>query len=262
MRKVFFLCLFLVITSYGVLWAAFASIDKVKIRIDAKTGSTVAGVITLENKENKNISVKIYPMEWKYIKPFDGSKKFMPLGSSCERAQEWLQVYPQFVELAPGEKQSVHYKLQIPEDLTHPCYLVIFFETDVTGSNSISGKNRIGLQIFTRIGSLLLVEPEDISTRTVSIASVSRQGDSLNVDIENKGNTALIGTISAFVMDRDENLLYRTEKRGIYMPANINAVIPLKILGEAGNLSGYKAIITIQPEVGQPISVEMLLSRD
>ncbi len=264
MRKVLFLTVIFVFGVHFMLWAAFASIDKVKIRIEDPTGSTASGIITLENKEDKPIEVKIYPMEWRYVSPYDGSKDFMPLGSSCPDIANWFQVYPEYVRLMPGERQSVHYKLNIPDNLKRPCYLVIFFETDLTGSGSVSGKNRVGLQIFTRIGSLLLVEPSDIVVRSADAVSVTMSAaDRLTVTLNNKGNAALIGSVSVFVMDRDGNILARTEKKDIYMPPQAKGDVELNIIGSGlGFSSAYTALVTIQPEVGQPISVELPISSD
>lgn len=264
MRKALFLVFLFILGSTAMLWAAFASIDKVKIRIDDRTGSTASGIITLENKESKPIEVKIYPMEWKYVFPYDGSKDFMPLGSGCPDIANWFQVYPEYVRLMPGERQSVHYKLNIPAGLNGPCYLVIFFETDLTGGGSVSGKSKIGLQVFTRIGSLLLVEPVDVTIRSVGVVAVDRvSSDELSVKLDNKGNAALIGSVSVFVMDRDGNILSRTEKKEVYMPPRTRGGVKLNLIGSGLGIGpGYTALVTIQPEVGQPVSVELPISSD
>ena len=264
MRKFLFLIVICLCGVNTLLWAAFASIDKVKIRVDSPTGSTVAGVITVGNNEDKPINVKIYPMEWTYVSPFDGSKKFMPIGSSCPGSNEWVQIYPGYVRLEPGERRSVHYKLNIPPGLKKPCYLVIFFETDVTGSSSVSGKTRIGLQVFTRIGCLILVEPSNIAIRSVGVDSVNMVSpNKLQIRLNNLGNTVLIGNVSIFVMNEDGKIISRTEKKDVYMPPGETGSIPLKLMGSGLMVRpAYEALVTIQPEMGHPVSVELPIISD
>ncbi len=237
--------------SYG----AFVNLDKVKIRITAPTGSTEAGTIVAENRENRDVFVKVYAMEWEYVSPYDGSKKFFPLGTSCPKASDWFRFFPSELTLAPGEKALIHYKITIPPDMKKPCYLVLFFETDLGGSSGVKGEKAIGLQFLTRIGTLFLIEPSNIATREVSLVDADIEGKDMVVKLKVEGNCALIGKLSAFIMDEADMLVARTPMVGVYAPPQETVEVKLP-LDKA--LSGrYKVLITLQPEVGQVRSWEV-----
>ncbi len=236
-------------------WAAFVNLDKVKIRITASPGSSEAGVITVENREDKEIFVKIYAMEWQYSKPFDGSKIFFPLGTNYGNVETWFRFSPKELRLSPGERTLVHYRVEVPNDIKEACYLVLFFETEMGGSDAVRGEKHIGLQFLTRIGTLFLIEPKGIVLRRADLLSASLEEKGVNLKIKNAGNCALIGKVSVFAMDENNMLVGRSKSTKIYAPAKseFEFVVPLD---SSDYLRAKKLLVTIQEETGNVYSWE------
>lgn len=237
--------------------SAFVNLDKVKVRITQPRGSDVAGFVVVENREDRPVVVKVYAMEWKYIPPYDGAKEFYPLDTTCPRISEWFRFSPTELHLDPGEKALVHYRANIPLDLPHPCYLVLFFETEAGGGESVIGKERIGLQLLTRVGTLFLIEPSDLAVNNVDILDAKLEGGKLKVRLVQRGNCALIGKLSAFVMGEGELLIARSKHTSIYAPPGADLWVPVEL---QGNTAGARSVmITLQLEGGSPVSKELPL---
>ena len=236
-------------------WAAFVNLDKVKIKITASPGSSEAGVITVENREDRKIFVKIYAMEWQYVKPFNGSKKFFPLGTIYKDIERWFRFSPKEMTLAPGERSLVHYKVEIPKDIKESCYLVLFFETDVGGSDVVKGEKKVGIQFLTRIGTLFLIEPEGVVLRKAELLGASIGEKGITLKIRNKGNCALIGKVSVFAMDENDMLVGRSKSTKIYAPSKSEFEFVVPFDG-SDYLRAKKLLVTVQEETGKVYSWE------
>ncbi len=257
--RVVFAVLFCVFMQLPV-YAAFVNLDKVKVRIEIKPGNSAAGVVTVENKEKKPVFVKIYAMDWKYIAPYDGSKDFFPLGTLPTTVGKWFEFSPASLRLGPEEKKIVHYRIDLPKDVKGGHYLVLFFETESKGRNVFTKNRRVGLQLLTRIGTLFFVEPNTAVNRSVSIedCTVDLRSGQAEVTVDNKGDVFLVGKLSVFLMNQSTGMvLVRSEFRKLYMPDRTKAKIAVKLIGDLEKLEPgqYSALITLQPEVGNPVSV-------
>ncbi len=236
-------------------WTAFVNLDKVKIRITTPPGTTEAGIITVENRENHPIFVKVYPMEWRYIQPFDGAKEFYPMGTLYKGVEKWFRYSPQELQLAPGERALVHYKVNLPENIDSPCYLVLFFETELGGSEAVKGEKRVGLQLLTRIGTLFLIEPKGVVFRKAELVGATVSGKGVSLKINNLGNTALIGKIRVFVLDDKDMMLGKSETVDVYAPpkTKFDFFVPLS---SSGFFGAKKLLVTLQEETGKVYSWE------
>ncbi len=246
-----FLCFTVAYSSF----AAFVNLDKVKIRITSVPGESESGVITVENREDREIFVKVYAMEWKYVKPFDGSKVFFPLGTNYKDIETWFRFSPKELRLSPGERALVHYRVDIPNDIKEASYLVLFFETEMGGSDAIKGEKHIGLQFLTRIGTLFLIEPKGVVLRKVELleARIGEKGAMLT--IRNSGNCALIGKVSVFAMDDHDMLVGRSKPINVYAPPKTEFDFTVPLEG-SDFFRARKLLVTVQEETGKVYSWE------
>ncbi len=236
--------------------AAFLNVDKMKIVIDNPAGETVPGVITVQNQEDYPLTVKVYPMAWRYVSPYDGKKEFFSVEDI--RAEDVLLVTPREFVLEPGERRLVRYKVNIPSQIDTPMYLVLFFETDAVSS---SHSARMDIRLVTRVGTLFFIEPKGVASYHISSQGCAElKEDGVHISLLNDGNTALVAQISAFLLDERERFLCRTGQVDVYVPAgdNFSVVLPLK--GQVSDSNkAKKVLLTVQAERSEPVSLDIQL---
>ncbi|QAT17153.1 hypothetical protein BU251_05120 [Candidatus Velamenicoccus archaeovorus] len=154
------------------LAAAGIRIDSPKIRVSANPGSYASGEIKVDNTGQQEISIKVYLEDWVYAQA-DGSKDFMPKGTTSLSCSNWITFYPADFKLAAGKSETVHYTVNIPPDAKGGHFSVMFFETE---GGEMEQKQEDGstafVKVLNRIGALFYAEAEGTVEKKAEIRSL------------------------------------------------------------------------------------------
>ena len=241
---VLFLCLL------NPLARAEVVLDKGKIAIKVKPGETVKGSLTLTNNSAVDIPLRAYYEDFTYVAPFDGSKNFLPAGSTDYSCGDWISYSPQEFILSASSKQELNYVIKVPENARGGYYGVLFFEK----SPKLAPKE-IGLGIIVRVGCLFFIETEDRLKKS-ELESISAEDNMLKADFTNTGNTVLIGRAIYYTMDARGMVVDRSETEKFYLP--IKGKYPLSIaMPEKLSVGRYTIILTFDLEEGDVLVKEI-----
>ena len=131
-------------------------LEEGKVQLDVTPGENIAGKLTLHNTSGQNVDMKVYLEDFVYKPPFDGSKEFLPKGTSEHSIADWVSVSTQSLTFGPYAKKTVPYSINVPEDMDKGHYGVLFFEKE---GMQVDGKT--GLNVVTRVGCLFFIEPKN-----------------------------------------------------------------------------------------------------
>lgn len=257
MKRLVFLLIGILVANVYFQAAAAAEVilDRGKVKLTIKAGETITGFITLRNDSNTDIPLRAYFGDFVYIPPFDGSKKFLPLGATESSCGEWVSFSPQEFTLPALTKRQINYVIKVPQDASGGYYGVLFFET--APGKPEEGK---GLQIITRIGSLFFLETEDRIKRA-SLNDLSIEEDSIQAHFVNSGNVILISNAVFYIMDEEGMVVDRREIKKFYLPPGEKFPFTIPIL--AGLSSGsYTVVLTFDLEEGDILVREIDFSKD
>ncbi|MCM8774396.1 MAG: hypothetical protein NC820_06660, partial [Candidatus Omnitrophica bacterium] len=175
-------------------------IDKAKIKLDVFEGQTISDSITVNNLSDREIKVKVYPQDFVYLPPFDGSKNFLPLGSTPNSCARWLNFPLQEFSLPPYGMKVFTYSINVPLGISGGYYAVLFFETSPTPF-SMENKD-IELNFAQRVGCLFFLESENkIKRGEVDVVSI--EDNFIEGNFWNRGNTILTPDTVFYIMDRE-----------------------------------------------------------
>lgn len=192
---------------FGAVSFAVAGIriDSPKVRVSAKPGSYASGEIKVDNTGQREIPIKVYLEDWVYAHA-DGSKDFMPKGTTALSCSNWITFYPADFKLAAGKSQIIRYTVNIPPDAGGGHYSVMFFETE---SGEIERAQKDGstafVKVLNRIGALFYAEAEGTVDKKAEIRSLDirqRLNDFIvSAAFVNTGNTDITASGTFDVLD-------------------------------------------------------------
>jgi hypothetical protein len=196
-----------IVIYFGVASLAVAGIriDSPKIRVYAKPGSYASGEIKVDNTGKQEIPIRVYLEDWVYAKA-DGSKDFMPKGTTPLSCSNWITFYPADFKLAAGKSEIIHYTVNIPADAAGGHFCVMFFETE---GGDVEQKQEDGstalVKVFNRVGALFYAEAEGTVNKKAEIRSLDiRQNLNdfiVTAAFVNTGNTDITASGTFDVLD-------------------------------------------------------------
>ncbi|MCM8827397.1 MAG: hypothetical protein NC904_07790 [Candidatus Omnitrophica bacterium] len=190
-------------------------IDKAKIKLDVFEGQTISDSITVNNLSDKEIKVRVYPQDFVYLPPFDGSKNFLPLGSTPNSCARWLNFTLQEFTLPPYGMKVFNYSINVPWGVSGGYYAVLFFETSPTPF-PMENKD-IELNFAQRVGCLFFLESENkIKKGEVEVVFV--KDNFIEGNFGNRGNTILTPDTVFYIMDREGLIIDRGNLDTFYIP--------------------------------------------
>jgi hypothetical protein len=210
-----FLSIFIFL-SYSNLYAYKAiQLDQPKVRLIVPPGQSKAGRIEVKNDSKEPKAVKIYVEDWAYTAD-DGSKKFMPSGTTDLSCANWISFAPaEFIVPALG-KQYVNYTVKVPKEAVGGHYAVLFFESAM-GNLPEKTEAMVSMPVAIRIGSLFYIEPEGTINRTAELGKLSLERKSnseplaINLDFKNTGNVDIIAAGNFNIIDKQGIVYSRGE---------------------------------------------------
>ena len=214
-KRIFFGTLLLVnISSLGF---AQVFLEEGKVKLSVTPGENVAGKLILHNTADEDVNMKVYWEDFVYKPPYDGSKDFLPKGTSEYSAANWVNVNTQTLAFGPFAKRIVSYTVNVPEDIRQGHYGVLFFENEAKQFDGAKGVN-----VVTRVGCLFFIEPENKSKR-VDLKNFQFSGKKLTTSFTNLGNVVVIPDGTFYVINDDGIVFDRGEIKKIYLPSDKTA---------------------------------------
>ena len=180
------------------------------IHLSTPPGGTDSGTITVENKSDSSIDMQAYVEDWVYNP--DGSKKFLPPGSTPLSCAKWINIYPKKFHLEPKDRMGVQYTISIPEDAEGGHYTVIFFES-IVGDDDAEGE--LMVRFAGRIGTIIYQETKGKVDKSASIVSFECGRPDQNKPLEakvifkNEGNTYIKAEGVMQIIDGKGNIFGR-----------------------------------------------------
>lgn len=230
-------------------------IEEGKVVLAVSGGDRVNKSLTIHNTSKDPVDVKVYWEDFEYQPPYDGTKNFMPAGSSKTSASQWVSFSPQTFRLPAFARQQIDYSVSVPSQVTEGHYGALFFEK--AGDNV---KTETGVSVIVRVGCLFFIEPKDKSKKAV-ISDIQLGGKKLQGAFTNQGNAILIPRMTYNIMDEREGVVAdRGEVKKSYVPPGATAQWEIT-LPQGLNAANYTLILNTDLDNGDVIVKEIQLSR-
>jgi len=224
-------------------------IDQPKIRLNMPPGWSDGGIIKVENRDSEPLKVRAYLSDWEYSEQ-DGSKNFLPPGTTSRSCAEWIKFYPSDFTISPGGTQKVNYVVGIPKDGVGGHYAVLFFEVELGYARD--EEQQIDVKLYNRIASLFYIEPEGTIIKEAKLENftISESEGKVNLEVEflNVGNVDITATGSFDIIAEDGFVLTRGKVRDIYTFPGERAKLYAKGLSAGFSKGKYSVIITLDLE--------------
>lgn len=203
-----------VLIAFGMASPASAQIflEEGKVALELKPGENITKTLTVHNTSDKEFKVKAYWQDFVYQPPFDGTKKFFPLGSNPHSAGSWVSFSPRDFTLAPFAKKDISYVINVPGDIQGGYYGVLFVEKEAEESKEIRGLN-----IVSRIGCLFFLESEN-KNKKAELGDISIESSQVKAALMNQGDVVLIPDGTFYLMDADALAVDRGSINKVYLP--------------------------------------------
>lgn len=250
MIKRFFLVLFFLTISSVNLSYAQVHLDKAKVRIDVSPGETVSDKIIVTNTSDKEVKLNAYWEDFIYLPPYDGNKKFSPIGTLENSLDGWVSYSPQQFIIPPKQSKEISYVIRAPENAKGGRYGVLFFE-----KHDPSALTATGVKIITRVGCLFFVELTD-NSRLTNFNNISIKTHSLRGEFINQGNVISIPNGVHYIMDSEGLVVDRGEVGKVYVPPGAKVAIEMKFTPEL-KPGRYSAVITFDFETNTVLVKEV-----
>lgn len=236
--------------------AAQLLIEEGKIKKVVTPGQAVADSITIHNSTDQVVEVNVYLEDFEYVAPFDGMKKFYPAATLGRSATGWINFEPRQFQLPPHAKQKLNFTVNVPQGASGGYYSVIFFERKDT--QQVEGQ--VGIQIISRVGSLLFFETTD-RKKQIALSDLSFDQGVLKGKITNTGNIYLVAQCLYYVIDKDGIPVDRGELDPFYFSekSQTDLEVPFSKDLPAGR---YAAVLTFDLEDGVSFVEEVNFSVD
>lgn len=227
----------------GISSAAYAQVflEDGKVKLSVAPGENIAGKLVLHNTSDGDVNMRVYWEDFAYQPPYDGSKEFLPKGTSANSAADWVNITTQTLMFGPFAKRTISYTVNVPDDIREGHYGVLFFENEAIQMDGTKGVN-----IVTRVGCLFFIEPER-SVRKVELKGFQFTGSGLTASFTNLGNVIVIPDGTFYVIDQDGNVFDRGEIPKIYLPPDKTTDYSL-VLNRDLDPGAYTLVMTVALE--------------
>ncbi len=226
--------------------AAGVRLNPTKVRLIIPPGESRSGVIEVENPSEESFIVKAYLQDWVYTALHNGTKQFLPPGTTFLSCSDWIGIsLSEFVIPAYG-KQKINYTVKVPVEAEGGHYAVLFFESLLQETKV---KKFTDLSVVIRIGTLFYIEPEGTIKRWAEVKNLTlenrRKDKSLGVklDFSNTGNVDIICKGTFHLMDKLGMVAARGEFNDVYSLPQDNAKLTA-VWKELLSKGKYDLIIT------------------
>lgn len=225
---VWFSLLLFIFTAYSFCFAIdLPIIDKSKIRLSLAEGESGYGEITVQNSSPERKSLRVYLGDWVYLPAADGSKEFLPTGTTPLSCASWVSFSPAELVLEPFSKKKLNYTVKVPPGARGGFYAALFFES-VFGKFEAGGQElSAGMNIAVRIATLFYVEVKGSVKRTAAVENLffeqaaDAKGYRVQLDLTNTGNVDITAGGSFHAMDKQGKVYARGEFANVYtFPGN------------------------------------------
>lgn len=201
-----------ILLTFSDLYAYRAiQLDQPKVRLIIPPGQSKTGRIEVKNPSNEPKAVKVYIEDWVYAAG-DGSKKFMPPGTTNLSCANWISFAPAEFTVPALGKQYVNYTVRVPKDAVGGYYAAFFFESAM-GQPAEKTEAMVSMPVAIRIGSLFYIEPEGTINRAAQLGKLSLERKSkdmplvINLDFKNTGNVDIIAGGNFNIID-NQGIVY------------------------------------------------------
>ena len=212
-----------------------------KVKLSVSPGENIAGKLILHNTCDENVNMKVYWEDFVYKPPYDGSKDFLPKGTSDHSAADWVNVTAQTLMFGPFATRTVSYTVNVPDDIRQGHYGVLFFENE---AKQFDGSK--GINVVTRVGCLFFIEPEN-KIKRVDLKNFQFSEKKLTASFTNLGNVIVIPEGTFYVINDDGMVFDRGEIKKIYLPPNKTADYSLAFNRDL-DPAAYTLVMTITLE--------------
>lgn len=256
-RKVLFFVGGFILFFYPCAFSFSLRIDKPKLKLKVRPGQTINGSISVENPSSESLKVKVYIEDFNYVSPFDGTKEFLPPGSTKFSCANWINFSPQEFVLPPLGKREISYSVNVPAQASGGYYSVLFFETTFGETKDAQGHNVL---VLGRVGSLFFLELED-SFKKLGLEDTATSRDKINIQIHNLGNTVLVGKGVFSILDSQNLVVDRGETNEFFLPPASKTWLNLSLSSDLSP-GEYQGVLTLDLEDGDVKTIEILFSKD
>ena len=206
-RIIIFLALLCLVLTNSIWAIELPFINKSKIRHSVAPGESIYGEIIVENGSSETRSLKVYLEDWYYLPAADGSKQFVPAGSTALSCANWVSFSPSELTLEPFSKKKVNYSIKVPLNAKGGYYAALFFESIFGKLQAEQERISAVMNIAVRIATLFYVEAEGTTKREAEVKNLScvkkDRSDTYSVEIDflNTGNVDITTDSSCHIMD-------------------------------------------------------------
>jgi len=234
--------------------AAQVFIEDGKVKLSAAPGENVTGTLILHNTSDKDVDMKVYWEDFVYKPPYDGSKDFLPMGTTDSSAADWVTFSTNTLMFGPFAKRTVQYTVNTPDIFDRGHYGVLFFENAEKKASA-----QKGLNVVTRVGCLFFIEPA-AKDKTADLKDYVISRDGIDARFVNAGNVILVPDGTFYIIDKEGTVFDRGAMEKIYLPPGKEA--PYRISFSRDIVEGeYTAVLTISLEDDDVIVREVDFSK-
>lgn len=214
-------------------------LEKGKVEHTVKPGERINGSIMVHNTSDVEIKVTTYWEDFNYIEPFDGTKKFLPAGTSEYSMASWINFSPREFSLGPFGKRELSYTIDTPANISGGYNGVLFVEKE-----PVESKTTKGLSIIARVGCLFFME-SIAKNVSVEIQDLSFDNTVLTGYLNNSGNVMAMPKGVYYVLNSEGLAVDRGEIKNLYLPPNEkvkwNVSLPLDL-----GYDNYTVVMTFE----------------
>lgn len=239
--RVIILGLFLFV-SKSFIYGSIVVLNGLTHEQTSATGGIYKGTIEIQNTSDIEKSVKVYQRD--YLFNYTGESIHDLPGTQPRSNSVWISYNPDLLNLEPGEKATISYEVNVPEDesLRGTYWSVIMVEginsPDTTKSIkgvTINTAIRYAVQIVTNIGN---TGTSDIQFSNLELTK-NGPDNVLSVVIENTGERQLRPELALELFDENGNSVgvIKEEQRKTFPGTSIKAILDIKGI-KPGKYSG------------------------
>ena len=224
-----------------------------KVVLAASAGEHTNGSLLIHNTSEQVAYIRVYWEDFQYKPPYDGTKNFLPAGTSPTSASQWVTFSPQTFTMPAFGQQKVDYTISVPSVISEGHYGVLFFERSSNALNT-----DVGVTLITRVGCLFFVEPKDKNKKAV-LQDIAFKDNSLAVSFVNQGNVILIPRTTYYIMQDSGLVVLRGEVKKLYVPPGVSARLEIS-LNKKLNSGKYTLVVNSDLEEGDVVIKEIGLT--
>lgn len=210
---------------------------------EVSPGDVYEGVISIQNRGNKEEEVKVYLKDYSYSA--DGLVNYGDPEENERTNANWITFFPTDLILPPQGKGEIKYSVRIPdnEELTGTYWSMLFIE-DVPENQSIDSTklNTITISQIIRFGIQLITDIEGESSPRLSFPQIQLLSDEdgrfLDITVENTGDRWLSPELYVELYNEQGEYMgrYTGEKAKLYPTTSVSRSIRLTDVKEGNYL--------------------------